>query len=135
MPTRTVETDAELDSLIRLLQTYAKPYVVSITKGKRRSLEQNDLLFGLLRDLSDQVEWPVNGAMVKLPPEDWKVIMTAGLRSENRIAQGISGGLVVLGKRTSKMSKAELSDLIELVRAFGSERRVVWFDTVEQRGA
>ena len=56
MPTRCIETDTELDSLIRLLRTYAKPYVVSITKGKRRSPEQNATQFLWLGEAAEQLQ-------------------------------------------------------------------------------
>jgi hypothetical protein len=39
---------------------------------------------------------------------------------------GVDGGFVALGVRTSKMSKAEFSEYIEAIYAFGSERSVTW---------
>jgi hypothetical protein len=35
-------------------------------------------------------------------------------------------GFVALGLSTSRMSKRELSDLMELISAFGAERGVEW---------
>jgi hypothetical protein len=56
--------------------------------------------------------------MTKLEPEDWKTILTAAFRREgNRVAQGLDGGLVFLGMRTSKMSKKEFSDYLEFLNA------------------
>ena len=49
--------------------------------------------------------------------------MTAGLRKQKAVP-GIDGGFVMVGSRTSKMSKAEFSDLVELIYAFGAERGV-----------
>lgn len=94
-----------------------------------RSLDQNAKLWPMLADVSRQVMWPVDGAMVKLPEEDWKDIFTAALRKHQRMAKGIDGGLVMLGSRTSRMLKSEFSDLIELIYAFGAERGVVWSET------
>jgi hypothetical protein len=37
-----------------------------------------------------------------------------------------AGSFVVLGLRTSKLTKAEFSDLIELIACFGAERGVVF---------
>jgi hypothetical protein len=87
---------------------------------KKRSLDQNAALWAALTDISHQVEW--HGQ--KLSPEDWKHILTAGLRREQRMAPGISGGWVLLGQSTSQMNKQEFSDLLELAFAFGIEKGV-----------
>lgn len=92
----------------------------------KRSLSQNKKLWPMLSDVAKQVQWPINGAMGYLAPEDWKDILTAGLDSEQRVAPGINGGFVMLGKRTSKMRKAEFAHLIELIYAFGSNHGVQW---------
>lgn len=91
-----------------------------------RSLEQNARMWALLTDVSKQVQWPVDGRMEWLTPEDWKHIFTAGLKREQRVAQGIDGGFVILGQRTSQMSKREMGDLMTLIEAFGAERGVEW---------
>jgi hypothetical protein len=100
-------------------------WVVSL-REPTRTLDQNALLWPLLTDLARQVDWPVNGKVQKLKPEEWKDIMTASLKQEQRVASGVDGGFVILGRRTSTMGKREFSDLIEVIRAFGSERGVVW---------
>ena len=92
----------------------------------RRTLEQNAKLWAMLADIARQVEWPVNGVMQRLDSEDWKALMTAAVRQEVRMAAGISGGVVMLGVSTKRMSVAELGDLIEFMYAFGAERGVVW---------
>lgn len=91
-----------------------------------RSLSQNRKLWPMLTDISKQIEWPVDGAMQLLEPEDWKDILSAGVRKEQRVAQGIGGGFVMLGSRTSKMRKKEFVELIEFIYWFGSERGVQW---------
>ena len=57
----------------------------------------------------------------KLTAEEWKDVLTAALKKE-KVVPGINGGFVVLGQRTSKMSKDEFSELIELTHAFMAER-------------
>ncbi|MNP45739.1 NinB protein [compost metagenome] len=42
------------------------------------------------------------------------------------MAAGISGGVVMLGVSTKRMTVAELGDLIEFMYAFGAERGVAW---------
>ena len=85
-------------------------------------------MWALLTDISNQLEWPVDGRMQLLSPEDWKHIMTAGLKKEQRIAQGIDGGFVILGQYTHRMNKAEMAELIELIQAFGTLHGVQWSD-------
>jgi hypothetical protein len=83
-----------------------------------RSLDQNAAQWPILHAFSEQLAWSINGVMTKLEPEDWKTILTAAFRQEgNRVAQGLDGGLVFLGMRTSKMSKKEFSDYLEFLNA------------------
>lgn len=92
-------------------------------KPPTRTLPQNAQLWALLDEISAQVEWYGE----KLSSEEWKDITTAALKKQ-RVVPGIDGGVVVIGAHTSQMSIEELSDLIELIRAFGSERNVKWGD-------
>lgn len=89
-----------------------------------RTLEQNAKLWAMLTDIAEQIDWVIDGRLQKLEPDEWKDILTAGLKQELRVAQGISGGVVLLGQRTRKMTVKQLSDLIELMNAFGAERGV-----------
>jgi len=101
--------------------------VLRIVIGEpKRSHEQNDRMWAMLTEVSEQLEWCVDGKMQKLSAEEWKDILTAGLKREQKVAQGIEGGFVILGQRTSRMTKRELSDLMELIAAFGGERGVVF---------
>lgn len=98
---------------------------VTIRRARsKRSLEQNAMMWAMLSDIAKQVPWVVDGAQTYLSPEDWKDLFTASLRKEMRVAQGIDGGIVLLGRRTSRMTVAEMSDLIELMNAFCAERGV-----------
>jgi hypothetical protein len=85
----------------------------------KRTLPQNDRMWAMLTEVSAQVDWYGE----RLTPDDWKTVFTAALRKE-RVVPGINGGFVVLGQRTSDMSKDELSDLMELISAFASARGV-----------
>ena len=100
-------------------------YVIRIDEPTR-NLEQNALLWVLLSEFARQLVWPVNGAMVKLEPEEWKDILTAAYRQESqRIAQGLNGGMVMLGMRTSKMGKRQFGEFIEFVQSVAVDRAVV----------
>lgn len=99
-------------------------YVVEVREPKR-NLEQNALMWKWLDAFSRQIEWPVNGKACRLTPEDWKDVLTAAFRQETqRIAMGLSGGLVILGLRTSKMGKREFGEFIEFVQSVAADRGV-----------
>lgn len=95
-------------------------------KKATRSLAQNEKMWAVLTDISRQVKWPVDGAMQFIEPEDWKHVLSAGLKRHQRVAQGVDGGFVILGQRTSQMSIREMCELIELAQAFGVEHGVSW---------
>ena len=97
-------------------------YTVEIAP-ETRTKAQNRLLWPLLADVSAQVDW--HG--MQLTADDWKDVFSASLKSELRAVPNINGsGFVALGQRTSNMSKARFSEMIELIFAFGAQRGVVW---------
>ena len=112
------------------LSTHAEA-LLTITEP-RRTLDQNAKMWPMLEDVAQQVEWPVDGVVQKLAREDWKHILSAGLKKHQRIAAGVDGGFVILGQRTSKLSKSEFSDLIEIIYEFGSRHAVVWSEPAKQ---
>lgn len=89
-------------------------------RPEKRSDAQNRRLWAMLADISAQVEW--HGK--KLGAEDWKAVFTASLRSMNVVPNLDNTGFVVLGQSTSRMTKAEMCELQELMEAFGSEKGV-----------
>lgn len=94
-------------------------WIVKISEPTR-NLEQNALLWKLLGDIAKQVPW--HG--IKLSAEEYKDLLSAGL-VKSRVVPNIDGsGFVILGQRTSKMTKGEFSQLLELVMAFGAEHGV-----------
>lgn len=104
-------------------------------KPTKRTTAQNDMMWSILTDISRQVDFIVNGALVRIEPEEVKDILTAGLRQEMRMAMGLNGGMVMLGQRTSRMSVREMSQLIELAYAFGNEKGIEWSRTSLGRDA
>lgn len=91
-------------------------------KAPSRSQDQNALMWARLETIAEQVDWYGE----KLSKEDWKEIFSASLRKA-RVVPGIDGtGFVVLGLRTSDMSKEEFGALLDLIDAFAAERGVVF---------
>jgi hypothetical protein len=98
--------------------------VVNIS-DPNRNLEQNSMMWAILKPISEQVEWQINGAQAHLDPEDWKNVLTASFRKESvRIAPGVDGGMVLLGARTSRFSKKEFSEWIEYLLWFCGVKEV-----------
>ena len=96
-------------------------YVVRISEPTR-SLEQNAALWAMLADLAEQTDWHGN----KLAPDEWKDLLSAGLVQSKVVPNLTGNGFVILGQRTSKLSKSQFSALLELIVAFGTERGVKW---------
>ena len=88
-----------------------------------RTSEQNRKMWSLLTDISEQVEWYGQ----HYSPADWKDILTAGLKREQRLAPGVHGGLVALGSQTSKMSVREMVELIEFIQWFAVDKGVKFY--------
>lgn len=98
--------------------------MVRITEATR-SLEQNAAQHPILRAFSKQLQWPVNGKMVYMDADEWKDVLTAGFQQETaRLAMGLSGGVVMLGQRTSKMSKKQFGEWLDYLNATAIDRGV-----------
>lgn len=106
---------------VRAVLEAEEGYIVTI-KPPTRSLEQNSALWSYLNDIASQVVW--HGR--KLDSASWKAMFTASLKQYEVVPNLDNTGFVVLGQSTSKMSKAEMSSLLELIQAFGAQHDVRW---------
>ncbi len=99
-------------------------------KETKRSLPQNDRFWASLTDIANQVEWrDLLGRPRRLTTEQWKRFFLDMLNSEAVNVPNADGTGVVNVGGSSDLSKAEMSDLLELIYAFGAERGVVFHDT------
>ena len=115
----TLWTDADRDKLCKWARGLPKGSRIE-AKSPRRSVDQNRLMWSLLKQVADQLPW--FGQM--LCDEDWKDIFSAGF-SKARVVPGLDPGTVVpLGIRTSDMSKEEMTNFIEFIFAEGTQRGV-----------
>lgn len=91
--------------------------------GPKRTVAQNDKLWPLLNDVAQQTKY--HG--LRLSPEDYKVLFMDALNRAIRMVPNIDGtGFVALGRSSSKLSVAEMRDLIELIYAYGAREGVRW---------
>jgi hypothetical protein len=94
-------------------------------KAAKRSLPQNDRFWAMLTDVATQLAW--HGQ--KLRPDDWRLIFLDALKRELRVVPNIDGnGFVNLGRSSSDLTKAEFSDLMEIIAEFGARHGVVFHE-------
>jgi hypothetical protein len=55
MPTRIVKTEFDRDLLIKLVKEQKLPFSISLTKGKKRSIEQNKLQRLWINEIAEQL--------------------------------------------------------------------------------
>ena len=101
-------------------------------KAPKRTLPQNDRMWAMLTDVAQQVLW--HG--LRLTPDYWKLVFLDALKREVRMVPNIDGnGFVNLGRSSSDLSKDEMTDLIELIFAFGARQGVEFHEPNERRAA
>lgn len=98
---------------------------------RQRSTEQNAKLHALLGDIAEQKEW----AGQKWSTEEWKRLIVAAWERTQRggvtIVPGLDGhGFDVIYRRTSRMTKQELSELIEYATSWALDQGVQLHDPV-----
>ena len=118
-------TPTARETALQYVRQAPDDYAVTIQPATR-TLDQNAKLWAMLSDISRQVEWYGK----RLAQEDWKHVFTASLRRLSVVPNLDGTGFVALGLSTSRMSKRDLADLIELIQAFGAERGVEWSEPV-----
>lgn len=99
-------------------------YIVEI-KEPKRSIEQNSLLWSLLGDLARAQPEGRNWT-----PETFKAAMMHYLGHQVMFAEGLGGtGPFPIGFRTSRLTKKQMTDLIDCILSYGAEHGVVFKDT------
>lgn len=106
-------------------QLQAERRLILTVKPSTRSLEQNSRLWAMLSEISAQVDWYGQ----KLTSEEWKDVFSAAMK-RTKVVPGLDGGFVVCGQSTSKMTRAEMSEMQTLMEAFGADK-AVRFSAVE----
>lgn len=121
--TLTITGEVARKAICRHVLTADEGYIVTIAEPSR-NLEQNAKMWAMLADLSEQTDWHGN----KLNPGEWKDLLSAGLVQSKVVPNMTGNGFVILGQRTSKLSKSQFAALIELITAFAVERGVIFGD-------
>ena len=110
----------------RRLVDAAPDYAVVQIRAADRTNDQNSKLWAMLTDVA--LARPEGRAW---PPEIWKSAFMAALGWEVKWQPGIEGGPPFpTDYRTSKLSKAQFSELIESIYAYGARHGVKWSEGV-----
>jgi hypothetical protein len=98
----------------------APPGSVVNIKPPRRTLDQNSKMHAMLSDIARAKP---QGRV--LPPETWKALFMHEAGFKCTFEPSLDGqGVVPLGFKSSRLGKAEFSDLIEAINAYGAEHGV-----------
>ena len=80
----------------------------------RRSSEQNDKMWAMLSEIS-----AAKPEGRELTPDIWKALFMHSLDHTQRFEMALDGkGMVPVGFRSSRLTKAQMSDLIELMHEY-----------------
>lgn len=95
--------------------------VVNIREATRTS-EQNAKMWALLSDLSR-----AKPEGRELTPDVWKALFLHSLDHAQRFEMALDGkGMVPVGFRSSRLTKQQMSDLIEMIYEYGARHGVEW---------
>jgi hypothetical protein len=95
----------------------------------KRTTDQNALMWSRLTEIAAQI--PYHG--LRLSADDFKLLFLDALKREVRMVPNLDGnGFVSLGRSSSDLSKDEMSQLLELIAAFGAQHGVVFREPAEE---
>lgn len=94
-------------------------------RAPKRSLPQNDRLWAMLTDVAKQA----THAGHTYTPDKWKVLFMHACGREVQFVPALDGsGFIPWGQSSSDLSKAEMTELIEFIFAWGAQHGVVFQD-------
>lgn len=97
-------------------------------KAPKRSLEQNDRMWAMLTDIAQQKTHMGR----RYTPDQWKVLFMHACGREVQFIPALDGSTFIpWGQSSSDLSKAEMTDLIEFMFAWGAEHGVVFNEPKE----
>lgn len=92
-------------------------------KASKRTLPQNDRMWAMLTDVANQKEHCGR----KYTPDQWKIIMMHACGHELQFLPSLEGGTFIpWGQSSSDLSKAEMSELMDFMEAWGAQNGVTF---------
>jgi len=103
----------------RLIEKAPHGAVLNIREAKRTT-DQNNLMWALLSEISRAKP---EGRM--LTPDVWKSLFLHSLDHAQRFEMALDGkGMVPVGFRSSRLTKAQFSDLIEVIHEYAARHGI-----------
>lgn len=91
-------------------------------KPPRRTLDQNAKLWAMLSDVSR-----AKPEGRTLTPDVWKALFLHALDHAQRFEMALDGnGMVPVGFRSSRLTKAQMADLLTIIDEYGARHGVQW---------
>ena len=107
----------------RLIEKVPAGAVVTIRPARRTS-DQNALMWAMLSEISR-----ARPEGRELTPDIWKALFMHSLDHTQRFEMALDGkGMVPVGFRSSKLSKAQFSDLIEIIHEYAARHGIALTD-------
>ena len=103
-----------------LIEKAPKNSVVKVIPPKR-TVSQNDKMWAMLTDVSTS-----NPEGREHIPEVWKELFMHSLGHSARFEMGLDGQPFPCGFKSSRLSKAQMSDLIEVIYEYGARHDIRW---------
>lgn len=95
-------------------------------KPASRSTDQSDKMWAMLSDISRAKPMGLTHT-----PDMWKALMMKACGHAVQFTLGIDGEPFPIGFRSSRLSKSQMSDLIEFMHQFGAEHGIRWANEKE----
>lgn len=94
---------------------------MAVIKPRSRNDEQNDKMWAMLFDVAKSRP---NGRVAT--PDVWKVIFMHDLNHEMHFEIGLDGRPFPMGYRSSRLTVAQMADLITFIQQWGDANGVAW---------
>lgn len=102
-------------------------YVVTISEPTR-TLDQNALMWAALTDIARAKP---DGR--EMTPEQWKCAFMDAAGFKPEFVPALEGnGFICLGYKSSRLTKAQFSDLVETIFEFGARKGVRWSEPMDR---
>ena len=125
--TIVLRSPASRDGAKRLVDLAPQGAVLNIRPATRTN-EQNALMWSLLSEISR-----AKPEGRELTPEVWKSLFLHALGHTQRFEMALDGrGVVPVGFRSSRLTKEQFSELIEMIREYGARHDVRFADEKEK---
>lgn len=117
--THTVTLRGNREFAHRLVDVAPVGSVMKVS-APRRTTEQNDKMWAMLTEIS-----AAKPEGRELTPDVWKALFMHSLDHAQRFEMALDGkGMVPVGFRSSRLTKAQMSDLIEVMNEYAARHGV-----------